>query len=156
MMRALTLWQPWAWAIVAGHKLVENRPWPPPANLWADEVIAIHAGKTWDDGGAESILELLDLAEFPVDPLVTAAGAVVGVARVSNFVRVNSSHHQHHPADALTDEERRWFFGPYGWVLRDVRRLDVAVPCRGYQMLWKLPDDVEAEVRRQLAAREAA
>lgn len=155
-MRALTLWQPWAWAVVAGHKLVENRPWPPPANLWADEVIAIHAGKTWDPGGATSILELLELDEFPDrDPLVRAAGAIVGVARIANHVRVNSAHHQHHP-DQLDPEEARWFFGPYGWVLRDVRRLDVAVPCRGFQMLWKLPPEVELEVRRQLAAKEAA
>ena len=26
-MKALTLWQPWAWAMASGMKLVENRPW---------------------------------------------------------------------------------------------------------------------------------
>lgn len=35
--------------------------------------------------------------------------------------------------------------------LRDVRRLDAPVPCRGYQQLWELPDDVAETVSRQLS-----
>lgn len=30
---ALTLWRPWAWAIIHGPKRVENRTWKPPASF---------------------------------------------------------------------------------------------------------------------------
>jgi DNA polymerase-1 len=41
-MWALTVWQPWAWAIAMGFKLIENRSWPPPRWLIGRE-LAIHA-----------------------------------------------------------------------------------------------------------------
>jgi hypothetical protein len=154
-MRALTLWQPWGWAIVAGHKLVENRPWAPPRNM-IGVPFAIHAGKRWDEDGADGILDLLDADDFPADPLVRAAGAVIGVATIERVVHGTALRGLPEDADALAPEQRRWYFGPYGWVLRDVRRLDVAVPCRGFQMFWSLPPEVDAEVRRQLARQEAS
>jgi hypothetical protein len=151
MMRALTLWRPWAWAIVAGHKPVENRPWPPPRNMVAVP-FAIHAGKRWDDEGARAILNLVGTDDFPDDdPLVKAVGAIIGVATVDRVVRSTASPDldPSHPG-TLTDYERLWFFGPYGWVLRDVVRLREAVPCRGHQLFWTLPAAVEAEVHRQI------
>jgi hypothetical protein len=51
----------------------------------------------------------------------------------------------------LPDDQRRWFFGPFGYVLRDVRALATPVPCRGWQGFWTLPDDIESAVNEQLA-----
>jgi hypothetical protein len=152
MMRALTLWQPWGWAIVAGHKPVENRPWPPPRNM-VGEPFAIHAGKRWHEDGADAILDLIGLDEFPNDPMVKAAGAVIGMATVDRVVRSNATagFDDAHPG-TLTDYERLWYFGPFGWVLRDVVRLAEPVPCRGFQMFWTLPAQVEAKVRSQVEA----
>ena len=48
-LRALTLWQPWAWAIVEGHKDIENRPWAPGAALRVGDPFLIHAGMKYDD-----------------------------------------------------------------------------------------------------------
>lgn len=49
-MRAMTVRQPWAWAIVHGGKLVENRT----RNIAGSYrgPVAIHAGKGWSDAGA--------------------------------------------------------------------------------------------------------
>lgn len=46
MMKALSILQPWAWLITAGHKDIENRRW------WTNYrgPFLIHAGKKW---GAE-------------------------------------------------------------------------------------------------------
>lgn len=52
-------------------------------------------------------------------------------------------------------EQARWFFGPIGYVLRDVRPLARAVPCRGWQGFWTLPGHVETLVRDQLAVEAA-
>lgn len=149
-MKALTLWRPWSWAIAAGHKTVENRPWEPPRGF-IGERFAIHSGMKWDDDGALSILRLIDLETFPDDPLVTAAGAVIAVATCVRVVQDRTFDHERSTKN-LSNEEFRWFFGPFGWVLRDVVGLE-PIPCRGFQMLWELPADVKAEVQRQLASR---
>jgi hypothetical protein len=43
-MYALTILQPWAWAIATGLKSVENRTWRPP-DAAIGQLVAIHAGK---------------------------------------------------------------------------------------------------------------
>lgn len=47
--RCITIRQPWAWLIVAGHKDIENRSWTPQHR----GPLAIHAGLDFDDAGAE-------------------------------------------------------------------------------------------------------
>ena len=148
-MRALTLFQPWGWAVVAGHKLVENRPWPPPRNM-IGVPFAVHAGKRYDWNG-EVAIAAAGVTMADGDPAFDARGAVIGIATVERVVRTNATpgFDEAHPG-TLTDDQRRWYFGPYGWVLRDVVRLADPVPCRGFQMYWTLPADVEAQVRRQM------
>ncbi|QDF16237.1 ASC-1 transcription coactivator [Gordonia phage Malachai] len=51
-MKALTVQQPWAWAIVHGGKLIENRT----ANWSYRGPLAIHAGLRWSDRGSQSDL----------------------------------------------------------------------------------------------------
>ena len=43
----------------------------------------------------------------------------------------------------------RWWIGPVGWLLADVRRVAPVIECSGAQGLWTLPEDVEAELRRR-------
>ena len=48
-MKALTVQQPWAWAIIHGGKNIENR-----TQLWSYRgPLAIHAGTRWSDRGAK-------------------------------------------------------------------------------------------------------
>jgi hypothetical protein len=141
---AITIWQPYAWAIAAGHKRVENRTWLPRI-VGVD--IAIHAGKTLDEDALLAMQVgsyLPDRGDAPeADQL--ARGAVVAVARLFAATR--------YPAmvqSQLGAGQLRWFNGPVGWLLSDVRRLPEPVPCRGAQGLWALPGDVDAAVRRQV------
>lgn len=69
-MRALTVQQPWAWAIVYGGKDVENRT----RNIAGAYrgPLAIHAGLRWSDRGARSGLvwdALRNLYGWPVGPV---------------------------------------------------------------------------------------
>lgn len=51
-MKALTVQQPWAWAIIHGGKDVENR-----TQLWRHRgPLAIHAGRRWSERGVFSPL----------------------------------------------------------------------------------------------------
>lgn len=141
-MRALTILQPYAWAIAAGYKLVENRTWHPvPGDGFRlGDRIAIHAGKEWherfSEGTAEPGVDRFTRLEHahggPLPPDVNVPddfdrGAIIAVARVVSFVAVPNK---------LSAEQRRWFEGPWGWVLEDVRRVTPAVEARGALGFW--------------------
>lgn len=140
---ALTLWQPWAGIVAAGIKRVENRDWAPPRWLVGQQ-FAIHAGKRWDDEGATFCAKVMDWGPNPAwPPLAQVRGAVIAVATLAGCA--------FHDYGLLAgfEDQAPWFFGPYGWLLRDVVAIE-PVPCRGFQKLWALPAAVEAEVRRRV------
>jgi len=150
-MKALTLWQPWAWAIAHAGKTIENRTWQPPAALLGRR-IAIHAGQHYDaDAWAWAIEET---TARPPDKRLCPRGVVEAVATVTGAVAIAGSSVQW--VGSLTEEEvcelvdSAWFQGPVGWVLRDVVALPEPVPCRGARGLWDLPAEVEALVMGQV------
>lgn len=55
-------------------------------------------------------------------------------------------------ADVVSDPlelpraQRPWFFGPYGFVLADVRELPF-MPCKGQLGFFAAPPEIEARVR---------
>lgn len=65
----------------------------------------------------------------------------------------NPHHPPHEPGMFHLGDQHRWFFGSFGYELRDIRVLDQPVPCRGYQGFWTLPADIEAVVVEQLNSR---
>jgi len=85
-LRALTIREPWAWAITYGGKDVENRSWPAPT--WCTR-IAVHAGAGWDTGGEDSPLARRSWsATTGRGPLSRKSGfmpfsAILAVARIS-------------------------------------------------------------------------
>lgn len=146
-IRGLTLWRPWAAAIVHGPKRVENRSWAPSkrlidAGLW----IAIHAGFSWDQDGARSAYEAWPAVREVVPhstcafesswPTYWRRQGVVGVARVIEASDVNW----------IEANDDPWAVGPIVWVLTDITALRQPIPCRGAQGLWTLPPEVLAAV----------
>lgn len=143
-MKALSLWQPWAWSMTVPpppkRKGVENRTWPCPRQMIGKR-FAVHASKTWDMKGVAFIRSNgLLVPQAGVDPV--AFGAVIATAVISRVVRTHAE---------LPEDQRKWFFGPYGFVFEDVDLLDAPVPCRGFQMFFELPTAVEDAVERQRA-----
>lgn len=135
-LRALTLWQPMAWAISDYTKRVENRPWKPWKGI---REIAIHAGLTYHAPHAEQIADAFGV-EVPKRDAVPQ-GAIVAVALVAGYICEEDE-----GAPELTDP---WFSGPYGWLLENVRKLS-PVPCRGAQGLWSVPPAIETQIRLHL------
>lgn len=159
---ALTLHQPWAWAVARAGKPVENRTWPPPRGVIGSH-IAIHAGKTLD----REAIEDLAFDGYTV-PERLDRGAIVAVARVIGWVRCTTDLHVTYRASLPRELRNRtpeafsgvtrdraqlvvqspWWAGPIGWVLEDVTAIE-AVGCLGRQGLWTVPPDVADEVRRR-------
>lgn len=133
-MKALTLIQPWAWAIEHLGKRVENRTWAPPPRL-VGQRIAIHAGKKYDEEDARWLAENFDFSEIDC-----AHGVIVATARIARVVT---------SADHLPENQRVWFFGPFGWVLADVQPV-AELACRGAQGLWDVPSEFLPLLERAL------
>ena len=119
-MKALTICQPWAWAIVHGAKRIENRTW----RTGFRGRLAIHAGmsRRWLLG------EVVLPDGTPVPPATSLMfGAIVGTATLVDCVQDIAA-----PA-ALRDNA--FAEGPWYWVLDEVVACD-PIPCRGALGLW--------------------
>lgn len=134
-LRALTVRQPYAWAIASGHKRVENRSRP----VGYRGPLAIHAGLRIDGADVAKVRAIIGhpAADSALSSLTT--GAIVAVAWLSDC----------HPAAGCC--------GPWGTdaynnkrahhlVLTDVEALPGPVPCRGALGLWRVPVDVAERV----------
>jgi hypothetical protein len=140
-LQALTLWQPWAWAVVTPEagKDVENRGWEPPQSAMG-KALAIHAGATYSQEAAEDIRQGLGLA-VPAKPAIPMK-AVVGVAVLEKVVR---------------DSASAWAIpGHRHWVLSQALALPAPVPCNGAQGLWRVPEEVFLKVKEQVLGQQAS
>ena len=120
---ALSIRQPWAWAIINAGKDVENREWP--TRLRGP--VCIHAAKGMTRAEWAAAMDFIDMA-FPV-PLASQVGrhrpascsaeaprgGIIGVAGI---------------VDCVQSIDSPWFFGRYGFVLHKPRPVEF-IPVRG-------------------------
>jgi hypothetical protein len=143
-VRAITVKQPWAWAIALGGKTVENRS----RGTSYRGTLLIHAGKGWSERGASDVRVLTawrdpwhDQRHLVVAPELVPLGAVIAVAQLVD---------SHPDADCC----RPWGESEYSetsgrrrtvvhhLVLENVVPLAEPVPCPGALGLWRPPHDV--------------
>ena len=132
-MRALTLRQPWAWAITHAGKRIENRTWPTPYR----GTILIHAGsKAFDDLAAVEA-NVGRLSDRLRSEAMAQRSSIVAIAELVDVIHVRE----------FGDDLPPWAAGPYCWMLRNVRRIE-PIKTSGRQGLWTPPD----HVRRRISA----
>lgn len=124
-MKALSIKQPWVWAIFYRGKDIENRT---RKNSFRGHFL-IHASKKVD----------MDTFGYwfgqDTEPaIVMPTGAIVGSARIT---------------DCVTEHESQWFEGPYGFVLKDLFMFQEPIECKGALGFWQVPPEIEAEARIQ-------
>lgn len=148
-IRGLSIRQPWAWAIAVGAKTVENRTW----GTGYRGLVVIHASKTRPDpADVENQLILDAVAEcgFEIEEAASGQGLIVAVATLAGC--------HLSPDFGGTCGATRPLCSPwavrdqYHWLLADVRPVREPVPCKGRLGLWRLPDDIEQAVRKQMEA----
>jgi hypothetical protein len=111
-MKALSINQPWAWAIVYGGKDIENRKWK--TNFRGE--FYIHAGLKYDKTGEIWLAKhFSNLYLNSFDRSKCKMGGIIGKANL---------------VDCVNTSESPWFFGPYGFVLDYIREVEY-IPCAG-------------------------
>lgn len=156
-MRALTVQEPWASAIIYGPKDVENRPWATAhrGTLW------IHAGKRVDWSASKDAWLAAGLPPPPSGRRFdrSAWTASLPLGKVIGSVDLTGCHDDNdcygplqRPCNGQHPLCSKWAarFRQH-WKMTGKRPLPEPVPCRGSLGLWKLPEDVAAKVQEQLA-----
>lgn len=106
---ALSIRQPWAWAIIHAGKDIENRDWKPSnPGIRKRGLIAVHAAKGMTKAEYAAAREFMrgDLGITCPPAFDLPRGGLVGAVEIVDVVR---------------DSASRWFFGPLGLVLRNAK-----------------------------------
>ena len=125
--RALTVRQPWAWAIMEGRKHIENRR----QRTHVRERIAIHSSKK-PDPHRKALAAMLEDLDTRNECMESPRGAILGTVEL---------------VDCIDKSEDRTFVGPYGWVLARPRPLRKPISARGNTGLWRISPDVDRLLR---------
>ena len=135
---AISTKPPWAWWCASGIKTLETRE----RNTAHRGEIAIHASQQADGDWKKKAKGLsCDAYERTLEDWRHAEyfGAIVAVADLVDVVLCTEKHTQAALCHCA---------GRYGYVLENVRRLDIPVPCRGHITVpWRAPEHVAVEVR---------
>jgi hypothetical protein len=146
-MKALTIKQPWAWAIAEGLKKYETRSWKTPYPGF----VAIHAGRGLDEAEqfmiASDVKLMKILKAHQVEIKNLPFGFVVAVARLVECYKTGSALTMTLDADELTLGDFR--SERYAWKLAWVSKLARPVPVLGMQRLWEwsVPDSMAGMVK---------
>lgn len=150
-MKALSLTQPMAWAIFHG-KDVENRNW----NTHYRGPLLIHASMKFDAAHLQWLKDNQGKLGITL-PNRFYHGALLGIVTLERVMRKGSQEAIIGvPAPSIGDQEREleclrkanseyfspWFFGPYGFVLKDAKPLSEPIPYRGMLGLFEVPDAI--------------
>lgn len=125
--RAISLSQPWCWAILNLGKDIENRRWPTRYR----GPITLHAALSWDDDG-EDWLRAMNFDCPPKGAL--PQGAYVGLATIAGCWRYSEIEQDRRPGSWL------WAFGPWCFDLADVRALPDPIPAKGQLGIYRRPE----------------
>ncbi|GHD52215.1 hypothetical protein [Streptomyces galbus] len=131
-IRGISIRQPYAAAILAGAKTVENRP-----ARWRTGWVLLHTSKTIDRPALR-----MPLVARAIHGRELVTGAVVGIARITD------SHQDPEGAPPCSP----WAHPGDVWhlVLADVQELPLPVPARGQFGPWQPEPDLLDRVFQQL------
>jgi hypothetical protein len=127
-MKALTIRQPWAWAILHAGKDIENRNWP--TRLRGR--IAVHAASSLRRAEYFDFLEYYGalVGSWGVPDVIVPAHEALSLGAIVGTVEI---------VDCVSESASPWFMGDFGFVLRNPVVLPEPIPCKGALGFWEVP-----------------
>lgn len=141
-IRAITVKQPWAWAIAFAGKDIENRS----AGSTYRGLLAVHAGLSFSARGSHDprILASARRLDAPkIDRRELPMGAVIALAELVD-VHPDAGCCRPWGESSYVETSGRRRTAVHHLVLEEIRPLPEPLPCRGALGLWRLPADVAA------------
>lgn len=139
-MKAVTIWQPWAWLIVEGIKRVENRSWSLPGSYRGP--LVIHAGKSRAGLHWTEDLTIRDLVPNLPARKDLPRGMIVGVVEVVRCLPV-ADYLRKYPDDPFA-------CGPICWEFRNAMALSDPIPYIGARRIFDIPDRITRSLRAEI------
>ncbi|WP_245477586.1 MULTISPECIES: ASCH domain-containing protein [unclassified Mesorhizobium] len=131
---ALSVRQPWVWAILNGGKDIENRDWPTKIR----GRVCLHASQGMTRGEYEDCLDTIHQISLthPFPPgLVLPSFEQLDRGGIIGSVEI---------VDCVADSRSPWFFGRFGFVLRNPELLPEISPVKGALGFFKWRDRLPA------------
>jgi hypothetical protein len=139
-MKGLSVRAPWWWFILHGGKDIENRDWPTRFR----GTVYLHAGK-WFRGEevyrdfhfalgmmVEAGLSVSIPPGMVLSDLQKSCGCVVGRVEI---------------VDCVSRSNSPWFFGEYGFVLRNPVAFERPITFKGALGFFEVPEGIELEAQ---------
>ena len=146
-MKILSVRQPWAWLIVAGHKDIENRKW---RTSYRGSLL-IHASLATEPDDFPMQREWIETCGIVI-PEDLPRGAIVGSV---NLTAVRWSSQGYDGASrfytAPDNYSNPWFEGPYGFEMADAVEFAEPIPWRGQLGIREASDALAARVSKMIA-----
>lgn len=142
-MKALSIKQPWAWAICnlpdEFKKDIENRTW----NTNYRGEFLVHASKSFDDAGYERMKWYLNMLKYKgAIPLKNefVFGSLIGKTTL---------------VDVTQKARSRWFEGEYGFKLANTVAFEKPIPYKGQLSFFTVAEEIIKEQLFTLEKRES-
>lgn len=143
IVKAITVWQPWATLLATGQKHNETRSWK---TSYRGEIL-IHAAKT-DHSGILLHIPMEELKHFQDAGVVNKlpTGAIIGKANLVDCFQIDEAYRRklqrENPAELAFGD---YTIGRYAWVMADAILFNKPILAKGKQGLWNWEGDVQDE-----------
>ena len=137
MIKALTLWQPYASAIALRLKKYETRSWATKHR----GALAIHSSAKPMTREYRALAEKYGIKELHLGKIVVICNLKDCILMTPEFIAAQSQ---------TEIDFGDWRPGRFAWELEIIKVLPVPTPCRGYQGLWNLDGFDEFNTEKQL------
>ena len=145
-MKALSIRQPWAWAVTRAGKRIETR------TAWTNSryrgPLLIHAAKGMTRDEYDDAIDFM-VEDAGVPRIITPhresliRGAIIGRCDVVDVIERGASEEE---VKRKHGEQARWWMGGFALVLDNVEHTRI-VPFTGMLGFFEVPDDVVARLR---------
>ena len=130
-MRCLAVRQPWAWALVAGAKDIENRSWS--TDYRGPIIIQVSSTKS-------EVNRWIKAGDATLSDTVFTYSALIGVVDVIDVVPLQQDL-EHNP----------WASGPYCWRVANARVFKEPITAKGKLSLYNLDAALESRARNAMS-----
>jgi len=144
MIKALTLWQPWASAIALGLKKYETRHWATNHR----GALAIHASAKPMTATHRALAEKYGMCDVPGGCDFLPLGAVVVICNLKGCIQMTQKFIDDQSQMELAFGD--WAPGRFAWELEILNVLTAPLPVCGHQGLWNLGGFEEYDAKRQM------